>query len=68
MERLRADRKEAERTVAEIDHGRRRYVETYYQHRWDDPTNYHLTLNSDACSFQQCAEMIAVAARVQGWS
>lgn len=68
MERLSVDRKEAERTIHEIDEGRRRYVKTHYGRQWDDPANYHLVLNTDAFTFEQCADMIVQAAKVRGWS
>ena len=67
MERLKLDRKDAERTTHEIDEGRRQYVKTYYGRRWDDPANYDLILNSGMFSYQQCAEMIEAAVRVRGW-
>ncbi len=67
MERLKVDRKDAERTIHEIDEGRRQYVKTYYGRRWDDPVNYHLILNTEAFSFEQCAELIQAAVRVRGW-
>lgn len=68
MTRLHVDRKEAERTIHQIDEGRRQYVKTYYGRRWDDPAIYHLVLNSDGFSFEQCAEMIAAGARLRGWT
>lgn len=67
MERLKVDRKEAERATNEIDEGRRRYVKTYYDRRWDDPVNYDFILNSAPFSYQQCAEMVEAAVRVRGW-
>jgi cytidylate kinase len=67
MERLKLDRKEAERTVDQIDEGRRRYVRTHYHRQWDDPCNYHLVLNSGSLSYDRCAELIVEAARLEGW-
>jgi cytidylate kinase len=67
-ERLQVDPKDAERTIRELDEGRRRYVKTYYGRRWEDPTNYHLVLNSGALSFEECAEIIEAAARLRGWT
>ena len=61
MERLKVDRKTAERTTHEIDEGRRQYVKTYYGRRWDDPANYDLVLNSVPFGYQHCAEMIEAA-------
>ncbi len=67
MERLKVDRKEAERTVDQIDEGRRRYVRTHYRRQWEDPSNYHLVLNSGSLSYDRCAELIVEAARLEGW-
>ncbi len=67
MERLKVDRKEAERTVDQIDEGRRRYVRTHYRRQWDDPSNYHLVLNTGWLSYDRCAELIVEAARLEGW-
>jgi cytidylate kinase len=67
MERLKADQRDAERTIHEIDEGRRQYVKTHYRRRWDDPANYHLILNTDVFSYEQCAELIEAAVRLRGW-
>ncbi|GBD31574.1 MAG: cytidylate kinase [Gemmatimonadales bacterium] len=67
MERLKIDRKEAERTVDQIDEGRRRYVRTHYRRQWDDPSNYHLVLNTGSLTYDRCAELIVEAARLEGW-
>ncbi len=67
MERLGLDHKDAERTVREIDEGRRKYVRTYYGRAWDDPANYHLILNTGTFTFPECASLIEAALRVRGW-
>jgi cytidylate kinase len=67
MERLQVDQKAAERTIHEIDEGRRLYVKTYYGRRWDDPANYHLVLNTDVFSYEQSGELIEAAVRLRGW-
>jgi len=67
MERLALERKDAERTVRDIDEGRRKYVRTYYGRAWDDPANYHLVLNSGVFSYPDCAALIEAALRVRGW-
>lgn len=66
MERLAIDRREAERSVDEIDAGRKRYVKTHYDREWTHPANYHLCLNSDALGYDGCAEVIVAAGRVRG--
>lgn len=68
MERLKVDRKEAEPTMHEIDEGRRRYVKTHYGRQWGDPTNYHLVVNTDAFTYDQCADLIVEATKVRGWT
>lgn len=68
MTRLNVDRKEAERTVHEIDEGRRRYVKTHYGRAWDDPATYHLVVNTDAFAYDECADLIVEATKVRGWS
>ena len=60
-------REEAEERVNRIDKGRRDYVKTYYQRRWDDPTNYHLVINTSVFTYEQAAEMIVGAVEVRGW-
>jgi cytidylate kinase len=67
MEILGASHKEAEKTLGEIDAGRRDYLETHYRQRWDDPTNYHLVLNTGLLSYEEAASVLVAAARRQGW-
>ena len=67
MERLKVDRKEAEHTVDDIDAGRRHYVKTYYGRTWDDPTNYHLVLNSERLSYREIADLVVGAVRMKDW-
>jgi cytidylate kinase len=67
MERLKVDRKEAERTVDRVDRERREYVKTYYGRGWDDPTNYHMLLNTDRLSFPEVVDLVASAVRRRGW-
>jgi cytidylate kinase len=67
MERLKVERKEAERTVDEIDAGRHHYVKTYYGRTWDDVTNYHLILNSERLSYREIADLVVGAVRMKDW-
>ena len=66
MRRLTIERGEAERTVDDIDEGRRRYVKAHYDRQWGHPANYHLCLNSEALTYEGCAEIIVRAAAVRG--
>jgi cytidylate kinase len=55
--------KEAEKTVAGRDKGRREYVDTHYRRDWDDPANYHLIVNSGLLTYPEAADVIVAAAR-----
>lgn len=67
MQRLGMTRADAEDAVNRIDEGRRRYVKTHYNRRWDDPNNYHLVFNTGVFTYEQAAEMIALAVSMRGW-
>jgi len=60
--RLDVSKKEAERTVATRDQGRKEYVHTHYQRDWNDPCNYHLIVNSALVSYEGAADLIVAAA------
>lgn len=62
-ERLELSRKDAEKRLATADEGRRHYVETHYQRSWEDPTRYHLVINTGLVPYDEAAEVIADAAR-----
>ena len=68
MERLSLDRKEAERTVDNVDRGRREYVKTYYRREWDDPANYHIMLNSDRLTYPEIVDVIVGLVKRRGWA
>ncbi len=67
VERLEVSRREAEKSVDEFDKGRRKYVKAHYDRIWDDPTNYHLVLNTDEFSYREAADIIVCAAKQRGW-
>ncbi len=67
MERLKVDRKEAERTVDTLDRGRREYVKTHYGRGWDDPANYDLMLNTDRFSFAEVVDLVEETVKRRGW-
>lgn len=66
LDRLGISRKEAERSVDEIDEGRRRYVKTHYGREWGHPANYDLCLNSATLGYRGCADLIVAAVRGRG--
>lgn len=61
--RLGVGAEEARQTLDRIDDGRRRYVKTHYDRRWDDAANYDLVLNSDQFGYAGCADLVVAAAR-----
>ena len=67
-DRLGVSTEEAEDCVDKTDAGRRRYVKANYQRQWEDPTNYHLVLNTGGFSYDQCADLIVEAAKARGWA
>ena len=67
MARLTVDRKEAERTVDKIDRERREYVKTYYGRGWDDPSHYHLMLNTDRFAYGEVVDLIEAAVKLRRW-
>jgi cytidylate kinase len=67
MERLNLSQKEAERTVDQIDGGRRHYVKTYYGRTWDDPANYDLILNSASLTYREIADLVVEAVHMKNW-
>ena len=50
---------EAAKLVRERDHARRRYLRRYFNAEIDDPTLYHVTLNTGWFGFARTAEVIA---------
>ena len=50
---------EAAKLIRERDHARRRYVSRYFNAEIDDPTLYHVTLNTGWLGFARTAEVIA---------
>ena len=67
-ERLHVSLKDAAKTVADRDNGRRRYVETHYGRTWDDPANYHLVVNCGLLTYDEGAQLVVGVAEGKGWS
>ena len=53
---------EALQLVNKYDQQRRAYLRTYFDRSIDDPTLYHLIVNTDELGYEQAAEMIGRAA------
>jgi cytidylate kinase len=67
MERLGVERKEAEKTLDNVDSSRRHYVKTHYGRDWGNPADYDLVLNSERLSFQEIADLVVGAVRMRDW-
>jgi cytidylate kinase len=59
---------EAQRLVDERDRNRARYHREYYDRDWDDPTHYHMVLNTALLGFERAANLIVAHAHALGWS
>jgi cytidylate kinase len=62
QELRRVGRREALDLIAREDRGRERYLKKYFGKHIDNPSLYHLTINTDAVSYEHAARMIAEAA------
>lgn len=62
-ERMGIPSSEAAREVERIDHQRREYVGARYGRVWDDPAAYHLVVNTGLWEYDDCAAVVAAAAR-----
>lgn len=67
MESEQVDEKTALRKLAEIDANRARYHKEHYNRDWNDPVNFHLTLNTGMLGLDGAAEVIVAHARRLGW-
>jgi cytidylate kinase len=68
IERRGVDPAQAVRVVEETDRSRRRFHKEFYGRDWDDPTNYHMVLNTERLGFEGAAGVIAERARELGWA
>lgn len=66
-ERLGIPPAQAATVTDDTDKMRLRYHRQYYQRDWDDPTNYHLVLNTAALGLDGAVEVIVGRARALGW-
>ena len=67
MQRLALDEKQAAATCDATDADRDRYVQHHYGRRRQDPTNYHLVLNTGWLGYDGAADLVAAAVRRRGW-
>jgi len=52
---------EARRRMAEVDRAHAAYAQLHYRARMDNPSLYHLVLDSTAIPLERCVELIALA-------
>jgi cytidylate kinase len=57
----------AEKTMDQTDANRARYYRENYGRDWDDPTHYHMVLNTGLLGLDGATEVIVAEARRRGW-
>lgn len=63
VERLGLSPEEARVQLERSDENRGRYHRQYYQRNWDDPVNYHMTLNTAALGVEGAVSLVVARAR-----
>jgi cytidylate kinase len=63
IERLGVDPRQAEREIQEADTNRARYLKQHYGLDWNDPTNYHMVLNTGALGLDGTADLVVARAK-----
>jgi cytidylate kinase len=61
------DLKAAEKKMDETDAQRRRYNKDHYGRDWDDPSHYHMVLNTGLLGLDGATDLTVAAARRRGW-
>jgi cytidylate kinase len=61
------DAKAAEQLMDQTDASRARYHREYYGRDWDDPTHFHMVLNTGLLGLDGAARIVVAEARAQGW-
>ena len=59
--------RQATKVVHVADEERRRYVETYYNRTWADPSHYHIVLNTGLMTFEEASTILEDVASARGW-
>jgi len=67
-ERLGMPAADAARAIEDTDASRDRYVMQWYGRKRQDPTSYHLVVNTDWLGYAGAAQLVVAAARQRGWS
>ena len=58
---------DAARVVDDTDRNRARYHREYYDRDWQDPANYHMTINTLALGIEGAVEVVVGEAERRGW-
>ncbi len=58
---------EAERLLDQTDRQRARYHREHYGRDWDDPSHFHMVLNTGLLGLDGAAQVILERARARGW-
>ena len=53
----------AKAQIEDSDHYRASYLQRFYSIRWDDPTLYHLVINTGQITLETSAEVVCTAVR-----
>jgi cytidylate kinase len=62
------DARAAEKQMDETDAHRARYHREHYGRDWDDPSHYHMLLNTGLLGLEGAAEVIVSEAHRRGWA
>lgn len=68
VERFGLSPEEAAEQLGTVDSQRSRYHKDYYQRDWNDPVNYHMTLNTGLLGLDGAAGVIVARARELRWT
>jgi len=64
----RLDARAAEKRVDQLDAQRGRYHRENYGRDWDDPSHYHMILNTGLLGYERAAELVVAYATRLGWA
>jgi cytidylate kinase len=59
--------RDAEKLMDQTDAQRARYHSEHYGRDWDDPSHFHLLLNTGLLGLEGAADVIVAQARAMGW-
>ncbi|HTS87982.1 MAG TPA: cytidylate kinase-like family protein [Gemmatimonadales bacterium] len=62
------DHRAAEKMMDETDANRARYYREYYGRDWDDPTHFHMLLNTGLLGIDEAVAIVVREAEARGWT